>query len=420
MTNNAFVDERMVKVNMRKKIFLALTAAVLALLLRWYAAISLPTDYDEPVYFTAARYYEDAIRTGHLDRIPQVTYNYESPALVKLVYGTVLSWLPSDGPLTDEVWAFFTFQTPLNDTQDPFRIFLLRQVSVGFGTLEVVILGLFSPIAALLLAIDSIAIKYSSVIYLEALPAFFSMASVLLFGLTLSWLRTRDKVSLRGQTKEALYLLLSAICLGVAAAGKYQYGVVGLAIVIFFLIWIIRPRLTDPSRYAILIGFVLITLLAFVAADPYLWPAPLGRLLHSLQFSLDYSRGEHVRATGYPFYQPLIWLSRSVPGFVNYPSQPMPSRGHEFIFQLDTLIFVLAITGLPRLFKNNPLVFTWLITSIVFLLMWNTKWPQYVLLVVGPICIAASDGVKTVMAMVLRIWSKMFIYFCTRREGKTK
>ena len=98
----------------------------------------------------------------------------------------------------------------------------------------------------------------------------------------------------------------------------------------------------------------------------------------------------------------------------------MPSRGHEFIFQLDTLIFVLAITGLPRLFKNNPLVFTWLITSIVFLLMWNTKWPQYVLLVVGPICIAASDGVKTVMAMVLRIWSKMFIYFCTRREGKTK
>jgi len=199
-----------------------------------------------------------------------------------------------------------------------------------------------------------------------------------------------------------------------------QYGVAGLAIVIFSLIWIIRPRLTDPSRYAMLISFGLITLLAFVAADPYLWPAPLERLLHSLQYSLDYTHGETVRAAGYPFYQPLIWLSRSVPSFLNRPVQPMPSRGHEFIFQFDTLIFALAIIGLPRLFKNNPLVFTWLITSTVFLLTWNTKWPQYILLVVGPLCIAASDGVKTLMAMVMRFWPKKLFNFRTRSEGKTK
>ncbi|TRZ53032.1 hypothetical protein D4S03_02520, partial [bacterium] len=269
---------------MKKKIFLALTAAIMALLLRWYAAISLPTDYDEPVYYTAARYYADAIRTNQLTRIPQVTYNYEHPALAKLAYGAVLSWLPSDGPLTDDVWAFFIFQTPLIETQDPFRIFLLRQVSVGFGVLAVVILGLFSPIAAFLLAIDSIAIKYTSVIYLEALPAFFCTASVLLFGLALGLLRTSDKLSLRGHTKEVVYLLLSAVCLGVATAAKYQYGVAGLAIVIFCLIWVIRPRPAELSRYSLLIGFGLIALLAFVLADPYLWPAPGERLFHSLQY----------------------------------------------------------------------------------------------------------------------------------------
>jgi len=264
------------------------------------------------------------------------------------------------------------------------------------------------------LAIDSIAIKYTSVIYLEALPAFFCTASVLLFGLALGLLRTSDKLSLRGHTKEVVYLLLSAVCLGMATAAKYQYGVAGLAIVIFCLIWVIRPRPAELSRYSLLIGFGLIALLAFVLADPYLWTAPGERLFHSLQYSLDYSHDETVRSAGYPFYQPLIWLSRSVPSFLNHTVQPMPSRGHEFIFQLDTLIFVLALFGLPRLYKNNPLVFTWLTTSIAFLLIWNTKWPQYALLAVTPLCIAASDGVKTLIAIFVRLMPKKLFTFRTR------
>ena len=87
----------------------------------------------------------------------------------------------------------------------------------------------------------------------------------------------------------------------------------------------------------------------------------------------------------------------------------MPSRGNEFLFRLDTLIFILGIIGLPRLFKRNPLMFTWLTTSIVFLLFWNTKWPQYALLAIVPLCISASEGVKTLAYDLMRWIPKKII-----------
>ena len=209
---------------MKKKALFVLGVSILAFLLRWYASNSLPIDYDEPVYYTAARFYADAIRTGHRDRIPQVDYNYEHPALAKLVYGTVLSLLPPDGPVTDNEWAYFTSRTPLTETRDPFRISLLRQVSVAFGTLAVFILSLFFPLAGIFLAIDSIAIKYTSVIYLEAMPAFFTVVSMFLFSSGIAWLRSSDRSSLRSHYKQIVYLLLSALFLGMAAAENINMG----------------------------------------------------------------------------------------------------------------------------------------------------------------------------------------------------
>ncbi len=403
---------------MKKKVAFALAAAILALLLRWFASITLPTDYDEPVYYTAARFYADAIRKGQPGRIPEISYNYEHPALVKLAYGTVLSWLPSDGPLTEDVWAHFIFQTPLAETRDPFRIFLLRQVSVGFGTLAALIVGLVSPLAGLFLAIDSLTIKFTSVIYLEALPLSLSAMSIFLFGGAVGWLRTRENVSFRGRGKQMTLLFLSALCLGAAAAAKYQYGVAGLACLIFYGFWVLRLRPTQASRYVLLLGFGLAALLAFFAADPYLWPAPLGRLAHSLQYSLEYSHGETVREAGYPFYQPLLWLSSSVPAFLHRTVQPMPSRGPEFIFRLDPLIFGLGLIGLPRLFKTRPLVFTWLITSLAFLLAWNTKWPQYALLAVVPLCLSASEGFSALGQLFLKLVPKKAVALFASKGGE--
>ncbi len=382
---------------MKKKLILSLTAVCLALVLRWYASISLPTDYDEAVYYTAARYYADAFRTQQWTLIPAITFNYEHPPLAKILYGAVLAHFPSDGPLTEDVWTYFHNLQPLAETDDPFRILVLRQVSVGFGTLQVLILSFFSPIAALLLAIDSMDIKYSSVIYLEALPAALAMASILLFNLAAGWLGTREKISLRNHGKEILCVILSAVCLGLAAASKYSYAIAGVAVVVYALIWIVRPRPGDVLRYIVLAGFGFLALGAFVAADPYLWPAPIGRILHSTMFSYNYSHSSAVQSAGYPFYQPLIWLSKSAPA---QPPLAVPVTGNEFIFQLDFLIGLLALVGLPKMFRENKLLFTWLMTGIIFLLFWSTKWPQYSLIVIGPLCIAASEGIKTVWALV--------------------
>lgn len=382
---------------MKKKLIFAFIVVFLAFGLRVYAAMQLPTDYDEPVYYTAARYYAKAIQIDHLERITTQDFNYEHPVLAKLAYGAVLSALPDDGYITGEVWQLFMFQEPLVQTWDPFRLFLIRLVSVVFGTMAVALLAIISPVAALALAVDSIAIKYTSVIYLEAIPIFLTLLSVILFGEAIKWMKTKGNVSLKNHWKELLILFLSANCLGAAAACKYQYGVVGFAIFFFYLFWIIRYQPKDFARYGLLVGFIVIALASFVASDPYLYSDPVSNLSHSMAFSLDYKNGEAVRAAGYPFYQPLVWLSHSVHAFLNLPTQPMPSRGNEFLFRLDTLIFVLAIIGLPKLFKDHPLYFSWLVCGLLFLLVWTTKWPQYTMLVIVPLCLSASQGVSTIL-----------------------
>ncbi len=391
---------------MKKKIFFAFVIIVLALSLRLYAAIQLPTDYDEPVYYTAARYYAKAIQTDHLESISAAEFNYEHPTLAKLTYGAVLSILPNDGYITGEVWQKFIFQKPLIQVTDPFRLFLLRLVSVIFGTLAVALLVVVSPVAALALAVDTIAIKYTSIVYLEALPIFLSLPSVMLINEGTKWMRTQEKLSFKPHWKDFLLILLAAVCLGAATACKYQYGIVGIAIVVFFAAWIFRCQPKEVKRYAILAGFVVISLATFVLSDPYLYSNPVEKLSYSLAFSLDYKNGETVREAGYPFYQPLVWLSHSVQAFVDREVQPMPSRGNEFLFRLDALIFILAIIGLPKLFKDHPLYFSWLISGLLFLLIWSTKWPQYTMLIIVPLCLSSSQGISLIMNLAKSLTEK--------------
>lgn len=385
---------------MKKKLFFAIAVVLFALVLRLYAAVLLPTDYDEPVYFTAARYYAHAIQKDELEKIPAVDFNYEHPALAKIVYGAALSVLPYDGFISEDVWQYFMYQEPLVQTWNPLRIFVLRLVSVIFGTLAVAVLALISPLAALAMAVDSISIKYTSVIYLEALPLFLTALSAWLFSQATNWLKHKENSALKDHKKELILLVISALCLGAATACKYQYGIVGFAMFIFYLVWIIPYRPKDLARYGILLGFVLVSVASFVAADPYLYSDPIVKLSQSMSFSLGYQNGETVKAAGYPFYQPLVWLSQSVPAFVDREVQPMPSTGREFPIQLDTLIFILAIIGLPKLFKDHPVFFIWLVTGLLFLLIWSTKWPQYAMLVVTPLCLSASQGILMIYDLV--------------------
>ena len=393
---------------MKKKVVIAFFVILLAFILRAYAALTLPTDYDEPVYYTAARYYAAAIQQGKPEQIATVDYNYEHPAFTKLLYGGVLALLPSDGYISGEVWQLFKYQEPLLNTWNPIHLFVIRMISVVFGTLAVALLTLLSPLAALFLAIDTINIKFTSVVYLEAIPIFLSLLSALLFIDATQWMKEKTNFVFKERIKELILLLLSAICLGIATACKYQYGFIGFAILVYYFVWIVRINTKEAARYWLIVSFAIISLVSFFAADPYLYPNPANNLVHSVWFSLDYQNGEAVRAAGYPFYQPLVWLSHPVTDFLDRESQPMPASGNEFLLRLDTIIFILAIIGLPKLFKDHPLFFTWLVICLAFLLIWNTKWPQYTMLVIVPLCLSASEGMNTLILGIRFLINKVF------------
>ncbi|HEX7973851.1 MAG TPA: NBR1-Ig-like domain-containing protein [Anaerolineales bacterium] len=383
---------------MIKKLALIILIGILALFLRWYASVSLSIDYDEPTYYKAASAYATAFRTGQPGQILQYSFNYEHPILAKLIYGAVLAVLPPDNlPPTGDKLPFKALR-PLSQTRAQLQILWLRKISVGFGTLQVILLGLVSPLAALLLAVHSMTIKYTSVIYLEALPAFASTASALLFSRTLDFFRAKEGFPWRADRRQILWLVLSAACLGIAVAAKYQYAVVGLALSIYGLFLIARSRSGVAPRLGLLFVWGLLALAIFVLADPYLWPSPAARLAQSLNFSVQYTQGQDVQEASYPFYQPFIWLAKSAPA---QPSLAVPADSKAFPFQLDTLIAVLALLGLPRLAKKNPLMLTWLAVGIVFLLLWTTKWPQYVLTISTPLCFAAAEGILTLVQAIL-------------------
>jgi hypothetical protein len=172
-------------------------------------------------------------------------------------------------------------------------------------------------------------------------------------------------------------------------AGKYVYFVVGVAIVLHAGIAILQKQV--PGRMILhLMGWGLLSLMMFFLFNPYLWPHPWTRLMKTLVFHAEFQETNLVKAYNYPFYQPLRWLWT----FSSlYPLRP----AEAFLFRIDQIFCVLAVLGLPRLFRVHRLFFFWLIIGLVFLLTWTTKWPQYTLIILVPYCVSASEGIHTII-----------------------
>jgi hypothetical protein len=172
------------------------------------------------------------------------------------------------------------------------------------------------------------------------------------------------------------------------AAGKYVHAMVGVAILAHFLVTLARGQ--APRRFlAHILAWGVLSLLMFFVFDPYLWPHPIARLSKSLAFHEEFQDSRLVLMYSYPFWQPLRWLSAFSAYYDLGPSS-------AFLINVDTFIFVAAILGLPRLYRKEPIFFSWLVIGLVFLLVWTTKWPQYTLIVLAPLSLAAAHGVLTV------------------------
>jgi len=370
-----------------------IAVTLLALGVRLRAVEMLPVDYDEDDYLGAAQRYARAINAGDWGEVIHYDFNYEHPPLTKLVYGLAILKLP-EAPLLPELDSTAPPAKSLPEIQ--FKV--ARLVSAAFGTLEVLALAILNPLAGFFLAINTWQIKYTSQIMLEPLPALTSTLAVLFY--------TRSRAKWNG------WVLLSAIALGLTAASKYVYCLAGIAILADWL-WVTRPaslprlrswsseasfpregiRLTTLARWlgpVILWGVV--SILVFVVFNPRLWvgSSPLSQ---ALLYHFDYAQSEHVRRAGFPVWQPLVWLS-----------MPVPWHPGVFLISIDLFVSLLAVLGLRRLWARQPVFGLWLVIALLFLLVWPTKWPQYILILTAPLSLSAAEGARAKLWQPLLNW----------------
>ena len=190
-----------------------------------------------------------------------------------------------------------------------------------------------------------------------------------------------------------LWLLGSALFLGLTASGKYLYAIVGIVILTDGLITAVQQR--SWKQVGLLVGWGLLSLGFFFASDPYLWPDPLARLQESIFFHSGYATSaSEVQNAGYPPWQPFIWLFGSVPW---HPG--------VFVVSLDLVITAFALLGLRSLWQKRRVFALWIIITLVFLLIWPTKWPQYILVLTFPWSLSAAYGVReTIWKPIVGWW----------------
>lgn len=332
---------------------------LLAAAVRVWSAWQLPLDVDEPTYMKSGEDYARLIQAGDWQGFLQYDTNLEHPALVKLLYST----------------PFLIFQPQFGSTTE---FFFNRGISVLFGVLAVFILSLLSPLAGFFLALDSMVIKYTSEVYLEALPLFAMLLAVWAF-----------KQVAEGKASRK-WLWLAAVALGAAVAGKYLYGVAIIPLI----------SLAIERRYfhwKETLGFALVAGLSFLVFNPAIWIDPVGRLTESLRFHLAYTQSYAVLRADYPWYQPFIWITNSVPW-------------HPQVFfypTADLVVAILAVPGILVTFRRDKWMTIWAVLTLGILLVWGTKWPQYTLILIPALCLLAAEGLH----FLIRVFRNLESYW---------
>lgn len=360
-----------------------LLAVLLAWNLRSYAVATLPVDYDEDDYLRAAQEYAAVFRSGDLTGLTQFNYRPEHPPLSKIIYGLSILPAPATPLLPDRPTTANPDQTLPKD-----QLRNARTVGAILGTLTALLVAMLNPLAGFFLAIHSWTIKYTSQVMLESLPALTSLLAVLTY---------RKAVPQNSISRfKYPWLALSAIFLGLTAASKYIYCLVGIAILID---WFLKNRITSQPdnrptgtlvNWLTIFSWGLLSLLIFFAANPYLWPSPLTRLADSVFYHARYSTGAaEVASANFPLWQPLNWLGMSVPW-----------NQQAFRVLLDPFLTLLAAFGLSRLWKKERIYFLWLATALLFLLAWPTKWPQYILVLTVPLSLSAAKGAISLLETI--------------------
>lgn len=332
---------------MKNKLIKVIIVLVITIATHALAVAKLPQDFDEPIYTDVAVDYARALERGDINAVIDHPEVREHPALVKLVYGISIY---ANGSANNYTEALHTG----------------RLVSAIFGVIGTIIIALIDPFAGGLMAIHALVVKYSSQAYLEAIPLAFMTLSVFAF------LKTKKE-------KRDTWFWLSAFALGATTAGKFTYTPV-LIVMLAYLAFVDKKI---SFRWMAVFGVIAIA--SFFLLNITLWHEPFNRIVEALEYHAAYQRGEHVKEVGFPWHQPFIWLFVETPG---------DWHGGIFLYDIDPYIAAFAFAGIPREWKERRWLVVWLVSGIIFLLLWNTKWPQYVLIIVPSICLMAAESAR--------------------------
>lgn len=356
-------------------------ALIAATWTRNLAVRALPPDDDELADLPAAFHYAERMTPGRWHELADLTENPEHPPLVKLAYAAQLRRAGTSEP----DWRKVEAGRPIPPEAEP--AFLgPRAVSAVTGVLQVLAAALVSPLGALWLALDTSHVTYTARAGLEAIPGLFALLAVLLFERALRRRGPEGLVPSR-PTVAPLPLFAAAVMTGLAAAGKYPYGV---ALCLAFTPFLLHRAAHRPW---LLFGVAATVFLAFLAADPWLWPDPIDRLWEAVSFHVSASRSDHVRRAGHPWWYPLYYLTRST-----------PSPWHQGVFPvgvLDALLLPAAALGIPATLRRRPVWAAWALAGLLFLLAWPAKWPQDTLLIRAPLAVMAGLGLGWVKELVV-------------------
>ena len=372
-----------IKIDMIRKYLglLGRAIAVIAIVLiawqlRLHAVNTLHVDYDEDDYMRGAQEFNALMRSRDWPGFMETNYRQEHPPLAKIIMGAGLLAANETQILPDRPTSAEPDQNLPKE-----QLLTVRVTNAVFGVLTVFAFALVDPIGGLILAIHSFTIKYVSEVMLEAVPALFSLISVMAY----SWWQGGSK------NRSRRWLVISAIALGLTAASKYIYCVVGIAILIDW--YISSKNKTGIRKFiieAVLCG--ILAILVFVLFNPYLWPDPMGRIKESLLYHSAYSTGAaEVLSANFPVWQPLVWLNTT----------PKAWQPDSLYLAIDPLITILAVIGLKDLWKKQRVYVLWLGTALFFLFLWPTKWPQYIIILTAPLAFAASKGIAALIVKPL-------------------
>lgn len=355
-----------------------------AWIVRAHAVDTLPFDYDEDDYLRAAQEYTHLIRTSDWHGFQEANYRPEHPPLAKILMGLSLLSAPEEELTPDAPTTALPNKNLPEDLVKP-----ARTLNAIFGVLTVALLAIIDPIAGATLALHSFTIKYVSQVMLEAFPALTSLITALAY------------LQYKKQKSKNIWLIASAVFLGLTAASKYLYCVVAFAILTD---WFLQAKDKNDLKgfYKQAAFWILLALILFFAADPFLWPHPIQRLKESVFYHAGYSTGAtEVQNAGYPFWQPFVWITTS----------PAMWSRESFLLAPDFFITVFAFLGLTRLWKKERLYVLWLGFALLFLLFWPTKWPQYILIFTVPLSLSASQGIQLT-------WQNTLEWFKNQRSQK--